>query len=82
MMADGTFYTGGLTCSATSTGWLADVGIGMNFCRFWCASAPVKLYALLGPQQWLAGGHRHLLVVELEHLVCLPMYPFVAAKQV
>jgi hypothetical protein len=42
----------------------------------------LRLYALLGLQQWLAGGHRHLLVVELEHLVRLTMYPFVAAKQV
>jgi len=42
----------------------------------------LRLCALLGPQQRLAGGHRHLLVVELEHLVRLPMYPFVAAKQV
>jgi hypothetical protein len=38
MMADGTFCTGGLTCSATSTGWLidvgADVGTDMDFCHF------------------------------------------------
>jgi hypothetical protein len=38
MMADGKFCTRGLTCSATSTGWLADVGTdvetSMNFCRF------------------------------------------------
>jgi hypothetical protein len=26
MMADGISCTGGLTCSATSTGWLTDVG--------------------------------------------------------
>jgi hypothetical protein len=42
----------------------------------------LKLCALLGSQQRLAGGHRHLLIVRLERLVCLPMYPFVAAKQV
>jgi hypothetical protein len=38
MMADGIFCIGGLTCSATSTGWLAnvgtDVGTGMDFCHF------------------------------------------------
>jgi hypothetical protein len=38
MMADGIFYTGGLTCSTTSTGWLADdgadVGTSMDFYRF------------------------------------------------
>jgi hypothetical protein len=38
MMADGTFCIGGLTCSDTSTGWLADVGAdvgtGIDFCRF------------------------------------------------
>ena len=58
----------------------ADVGIGMDFCRFGCASALLRLCTLLGPQQRLARGHRHLLVVELEHLVRLPMYPFVATK--
>jgi hypothetical protein len=42
----------------------------------------LKLYALLGSQRQLAGGHQHLLIVELERLVCLPMCPFVAAKQV
>jgi hypothetical protein len=30
----------------------------------------------------LAGGHRHLLVVKIEHLGQLSMYPFVAARQV
>jgi hypothetical protein len=38
MMADGIFCTGGLTCSATSASWLADIGIDvgtdMDFCRF------------------------------------------------
>jgi hypothetical protein len=42
----------------------------------------LKLCTLLGSQRRLAGGHRHLLIVELECLVCLPMYPFVAARQV
>jgi hypothetical protein len=42
----------------------------------------LKLCALLGSHRRLAGGHLHLLIVELECLVCLPMYPFVAAKQV
>jgi hypothetical protein len=48
-MADGMSCIGGLTaCSVASTdsGWLADVGadvgIGMDFCRFCCASASVK----------------------------------------
>jgi hypothetical protein len=38
MMADGIFCTEGLTCSAMSTGWLADVGAdvgtSMDFCHF------------------------------------------------
>jgi hypothetical protein len=42
----------------------------------------LKLCALLGSHRRLAGGHLNLLIVELECLVCLPMYPFVAAKQV
>jgi hypothetical protein len=46
MMADGIFCTGGLTCSATSAGELADVGTdvgtGMDFCRFCWASASIK----------------------------------------
>jgi hypothetical protein len=42
----------------------------------------LKLCALFGPQQRLAGGHRHLLVVKVGHLVHLPMYLFVAAKRV
>ena len=49
MMTDGMFYTGGLTaCSVASTdsGRFAvigaDVGIGMDFCRFGYASASVK----------------------------------------
>jgi hypothetical protein len=46
MMVDGIFCTGGLTCSATPAGWLADVGTdvgtGMDFCRFCWASASVK----------------------------------------
>jgi hypothetical protein len=47
VMADGTSCVGGLTaCAVTSTGWLADVGadvgIGMDLCRFCCASASVK----------------------------------------
>ena len=49
MMTDGMSCTGGLTaCSVASTdsGRLADigadVGIGMDFCRFGCASASVK----------------------------------------
>jgi hypothetical protein len=87
MMADGMSRTGGLTvCSVTLTGWLADVGadvgIGMDFCHFAVPQHLLRLYALLGSQQRLAGGHRHLLVVEIEHLVRLPMYPFVPAKQV
>jgi hypothetical protein len=86
MMADGIFCTEGSTCSATSIGWLADVGAdvgtSMDFCRFAEPRHLLKLCALLGSQQRLAGGHRHLLIVELERLVCLSMYPFVAAKQV
>jgi hypothetical protein len=46
MMADGIFCSGGLTCLATSTGWLADVGIdvetSMDFCHFLWASASVE----------------------------------------
>jgi hypothetical protein len=42
----------------------------------------LKLCALLGSQRQLARGHRHLLIVELERLVCLSMCPFVATKQV
>jgi hypothetical protein len=42
----------------------------------------LKLHALFGPQQWLAGVHRHLLVVKVGHLGHLLMYPFVAARQV
>jgi hypothetical protein len=38
MMTDGTFCVEGSTCSATSIGWLADVGAdegtSMDFCRF------------------------------------------------
>jgi hypothetical protein len=41
----------------------------------------LKLCALFGPQQRLAGGHRHLLVVKIGHLGHLTMYPFVAARQ-
>jgi hypothetical protein len=40
----------------------------------------LKLCALFGPQQRLAGGHRCLLVVKVGHLVHLSMYPFVTAK--
>jgi hypothetical protein len=87
MMADGTSCIGGLTaCSVTSTGWLADVGAAWG--SAWTSvifAVPqhlLRLYALLGPQQRLARGHRHLLVVEVEHLVRLPMYSFVATKQV
>jgi hypothetical protein len=86
-MADGTSYAGGLTaCAVTSTGWFADVrvdvGIGMDFCHFCCASASVKALRFAWVSATVGWGHRHLLVVELEHLVRLPMYPFVAAKQV
>jgi hypothetical protein len=88
-MADGMSYTGGLTiCTVASTdsGWLADVGadvgIGMDFCRFCCASASVKALRFAWASAMVARGLRHLLVVEVEHLVHLPMYPFVAAKQV
>jgi hypothetical protein len=42
----------------------------------------LKLCALFGPQQWLARGHRHLLVVKAGHLGHLSMYLFVAARQV
>ena len=49
MMTDGMSYTGGLTaCSVASTdsGQIAnigvDVGIGMDFCHFGCASTSVK----------------------------------------
>jgi hypothetical protein len=42
----------------------------------------LKLCALFGPQQWLAGRHRHLFVVKVGHLGHLSMYPFVAARQV
>jgi hypothetical protein len=45
----------------------------------WCL---LKFCALFGPQQRLARGHRHLLVMKIGHLEHLPMYPFVAAKQV
>jgi hypothetical protein len=48
-MADGMSCTGGLTVytvASTDSGWLADdgadVGIGMDFCCFCCASASVK----------------------------------------
>jgi hypothetical protein len=38
MMADGTSYVEGSTCSSTSVGWLADVGAvvgtSMDFYRF------------------------------------------------
>jgi hypothetical protein len=40
----------------------------------------LKLYALFGPRQRLARGHRHLLVVKIGHLGHLPIYPFVAAR--
>ena len=90
MMTDGMSCTGGLTaCSVASTdsGRLADVGadvgIGMDFCRFGCASASVKALRFAWASATIGwGGHRHLLVVKLEHLVRLPMYPFVTAKQV
>ena len=88
-MTDGMSRTGGLTdCSVATTdsGRIADigadVGIGMDFCILAVPRHLLRLCVLLGPQQRLAGGHRHLLVVELGHLVRLPMYPFVAAKQV
>jgi hypothetical protein len=42
----------------------------------------LKLCALFGPQQRLARGHQHLLVVKIGHLGHLLMYPFVAARQV
>jgi hypothetical protein len=84
-MADGMSCTGGLTaCLVASTGWLVDVGadvrIGMDFCRFCCASASVKALRFAWASATVGWGHRHLLVVEVEHLVRLPMYPFVAAK--
>ena len=89
MMTDGMSCIGGLTtCSVASTdsGRLADVGadVGLAWTSIILAVPRhlLRLCALLGPQQRLAGGHRHLLVVELEHLVRLPMYPSVAAKQV
>jgi hypothetical protein len=86
MMADGTFYAEGSTCSATSVDWLADVGAdvgtGMDFCRFCRASVLVKALRFTWVSATVGWGHRHLLIVELEHLVCLPMCPFVAVKQV
>ena len=89
MMTNGMSCTGGLTaCSVASidSGRLADVGadggISMDFCRFGCASASVKALHFAWASATVGWGHRHLLVVELEHLVRLPMYPFVAAKQV
>jgi hypothetical protein len=87
MMADGMSCIGGLTvCSVASTGKLADdgadVGIDINFCRFCCASASVKALRFAWASATVGWGHRHLLVVEVEHLVHLLMCPFVAAKQV
>jgi hypothetical protein len=74
-----------LVASADS-GWLegagSDVGIGTDFCRFGCASVSVEALRFIWFQQQLAGGHRHLLVVKVGHLVHLPMYPFVATKHV
>ena len=42
MMTDGMSCTGGLTDSGRLADVEADVGIGMDFCRFGCASASVK----------------------------------------
>jgi hypothetical protein len=89
MMADGMSCTEGLTaCSVASTdsGWLADVradvGIGMDFCRIGCASASVKALCFAWASATVGWGASALAGVEVEHLVHLSMYPFVAAKQV
>jgi hypothetical protein len=69
-----------------STGWLADVGVdvgtSMDFYHFCRASAFVKALRFTWVSATIGWGHRHLLIAEPERLVCLPMYPFVAAKQV
>jgi len=42
----------------------ADVGIGMDLCRFGCASASVKALRFAWASATIGWGHRHLLVCE------------------
>ena len=68
--------------ASAGSGWLggagSGVGIGMDFYRFDYALVPIGALRF-ATASW---GHRHLLVVKVGHLGHLPMYSFVAARQV
>jgi hypothetical protein len=88
-MADDVPCVGGSTAclvASANSSWLggarSDVGIGTDFCRFGCASVSVEALRFVWASATVGWGHQHLFVVKVGHLVHLPMYPFVAAKQV